>query len=474
MWSRYRDVDTAKRTVHSLHQRLVGGVCLAAKFELGIDKNGHRVVDRNSHHTVRRHVAFRKGSSSSTEPPTVQQMAGVSYTYKSIFCRNIEFPFPSGLYLTRVIQLTNILSLRPRGEQSHLHELLRVVTDYQNDVVVGKSKASGGFAKEVSEGMAMADATERALRMVCGECYSVYTCHRNEVTGQKQQQELQERCTDALRRECVLPVDTSFWTPPPLLYPSSGATTAALCHCTSVKVYVLGDGVTPLSAACIALHLCPYFTAPPVPSSTSEGGEKEHSSRCEWSFVSIDPLLRDIASLRPDFNGGDNCTESNAEVNRQREEGTFQFDLFKGLSQDYELKSDLKDGDLGNVLSVVVACHSHAPLQEFWDRMPCPKIAVTMACCADYCELDTSPMPALHVPPGASCSSNPFDEGGEDLEGTDTKECESTLESICCSGGGALRSSSSATELLCEFDDFEVYSPKRNVKIYYSGYSTAY
>ncbi|KAJ1441768.1 hypothetical protein B484DRAFT_97365 [Ochromonadaceae sp. CCMP2298] len=68
-------------------------------------------------------------------------------------------------------------------------------------------------------------------------------------------------------------------------------------------------------------------------------------------------------------------------------------------------------------LSLVIACHSHAPLQEFWDRLTGAKIAVTMACCASYCELSAEP--------------------------------------------------------LCEFDDFEVYSPKRRVRIYAEQISNA-
>ena len=63
------------------------------------------------------------------------------------------------------------------------------------------------------------------------------------------------------------------------------------------------------------------------------------------------------------------------------------------------------------VLSIVVSCHSHAPLQEFWERVCGPKVAVAMPCCAGFAELQYN-APTL------------------------------------------------------EFADFEVYSPKREVKIY--------
>jgi len=74
------------------------------------------------------------------------------------------------------------------------------------------------------------------------------------------------------------------------------------------------------------------------------------------------------------------------------------------------------------IINMIISCHSHAPLQEFWDRLhsdhihikcKMKKIAITMACCSNYAELNDDILPIL------------------------------------------------------EFDDFEVYSPKRRVKIYY-------
>lgn len=39
------------------------------------------------------------------------------------------------------------------------------------------------------------------------------------------------------------------------------------------------------------------------------------------------------------------------------------------------------NNNVNNNISIVVACHSHAPLQELWDRVPVPKYAVTLPCC---------------------------------------------------------------------------------------------
>ena len=95
------------------------------------------------------------------------------------------------------------------------------------------------------------------------------------------------------------------------------------------------------------------------------------------------------------------------------------FTLFSGLSQDFDLLNTVEDGIdcaiSSRPLSIVIALHSHAPLSEFWTRLGGRKVAITMECCAEYSELHSvGEMPVL------------------------------------------------------EFDDFEVYSPKRTVKIYSS------
>ena len=39
---------------------------------------------------------------------------------------------------------------------------------------------------------------------------------------------------------------------------------------------------------------------------------------------------------------------------------------------------DGREESNGNRLSIVVACHSHAPLKEFWERCPRPRLAIVM------------------------------------------------------------------------------------------------
>ena len=42
-------------------------------------------------------------------------------------------------------------------------------------------------------------------------------------------------------------------------------------------------------------------------------------------------------------------------------------------------------------LSIVAACHSHAPLKEFWNRVPEPKICITLPCCENFSDIGIKP-----------------------------------------------------------------------------------
>lgn len=108
-------------------------------------------------------------------------------------------------------------------------------------------------------------------------------------------------------------------------------------------VYVLGDGKEPIASAALAMHF-------------------------PWNYRSIDPIaacesIRDIP-----------CGE-----------GTAQIEIVRAMSQDVEV-----DSTAG--FSLVIACHSHAPLQEFYDRVPRPKACVAIPCCSKYCEMRETPL----------------------------------------------------------------------------------
>jgi hypothetical protein len=112
-----------------------------------------------------------------------------------------------------------------------------------------------------------------------------------------------------------------------------------------VTCYCLGDGKYPVGAASLALTM---------PAS--------------WEFVSIDPLL----------NGEDVETST---IHRR-------ITIFSGRSQDYNIANNNAYGDgEGARLSIVIACHSHAPLEEFWNRLPLPRLCIAMPCCAQFSDL---------------------------------------------------------------------------------------
>jgi hypothetical protein len=97
--------------------------------------------------------------------------------------------------------------------------------------------------------------------------------------------------------------------------------------CPNTHVYVLGDGKTPMTGAII-------------------------SKQSRFQVTSIDPRL-----AKPHY---DNLPR---------------LKLFKGLSQSFtDIEQDAS-------LSIIVGVHSHAPLKEFWDRVPNPKICVVIPCC---------------------------------------------------------------------------------------------
>lgn len=112
------------------------------KFELGRDEDGKRIVAKNSHNTIIRSVTYRKGYTPAKNETrdmkliieSAQQTA--SYSSKSLFLGNFEFPFPTGLYLSRVVQLTRTVPCD--------NPLLQMITD----PCLGNK-----YSKEISEVM---------------------------------------------------------------------------------------------------------------------------------------------------------------------------------------------------------------------------------------------------------------------------------------------------------------------------------
>lgn len=248
LWAKYDSIATAHETALALHQRLFLGMNLSIRFELGVDEAGKPIVARSNHNTVIRQIKHSEADSASPRH--------ANYTSKSLLVGGTEFPFPSGLYLTRLIALTRTVAATD--------PLLAIITN----TTIAK------YAKEASEAMAMVDAIERAWKLL-----------------------LPQRPVHA-------------------------------------QVFVLGDGKQPFCAAACCLHLP------------------------QWEYHSIDPILEAV-----DVGGYAD-----------------RFHQCKMLSQDFIILPSTHI----DAINIVIACHSHAPLEEFWHRLPSPKIAVAMPCCADY------------------------------------------------------------------------------------------
>ncbi|KAL3928130.1 MAG: hypothetical protein SGBAC_012779 [Bacillariaceae sp.] len=350
LWVRCESIQQAKKVQAILHQQSFKGAVIMCRYELGFDpETGKRRVSRNSIHTTCiRKVQQRRGESNNRNKGVEKiSMVPANYSYKSLSIGETEYPFPSGMYLARLISL---VQKWPNNRTDD--PLIELVSN--NYVPPGakkkKNKNPGSifgnkYPKEITESMAMVDAVERALKLCLG------------------------------RSTCSFQTSSS----------STKTTTT-----TSVRVYCVGDGKYPITAATMALNY-------PYPG---------------WEFVSIDPLLDPI-----ELNGHPHNLVQ-----------------FTGLSQDYILPvlppassqdDDAQSSETEKVehVDIVVACHSHAPLQEFWDRVlerihsnqnggggVCRAVAITMACCANYSDIMQPPS--------------------------------------------------------LVFDDYEVYSPKRQIRIY--------
>ena len=95
-----------------------------------------------------------------------------------------------------------------------------------------------------------------------------------------------------------------------------------------------------------------------------------HFSFKNWTFISIDPLLRQ----QP-----------------YQDVGSHHIIQYAGKSQDYKietLEEEDEEEDKEVSLDIVVCCHSHAPLQEFWNRLTKRRrLAIVMPCCSDFSHL---------------------------------------------------------------------------------------
>ena len=64
IWAKYSSAEISCKSIAQLHQKLLNSCSICARYELGTDKLGKIIVDRNSHNTVIRHIRHPKGFNS--------------------------------------------------------------------------------------------------------------------------------------------------------------------------------------------------------------------------------------------------------------------------------------------------------------------------------------------------------------------------------------------------------------------------
>lgn len=318
VWVKYESISITEKMIMKLHQFYWIGKYLSVKYELGFDNGGKRILGGYIHnnHPLIRHIddSRKKDKPKSRKNDSKKNDFNVTYNNKSISVNNIDYPFPSGLYLTQIISLMSTYS---SIQQQQLNPLLHIVSNQK------LYSSSSVYVKEITEAMSMVNALQRAFTLL--QLSPLY---------------LQTR---------------------------------------TIYIYVLGDGTNSLAAACVSLFH-PNLNA---------------------TIYSIDPILLSTnSSIQLSQDSFNNLYYTSIQD---------KFHIVPMKSEDFIIPHNLNAIDQ---LNIIVACHSHAPLDEFWARLPlvtsncnsspnqqtnCPnisKIAVTMNCCGTYSML-ADPAPLL-------------------------------------------------------------------------------
>ena len=300
VWVKYHTIQAAGKTMlylnqcnHNDQQLISIGCNLSIKYELGMKRDRQRVVstNRNYHHsTIIRHIrtitndiiesthesaivdfntttttdsnmnknnnintvkslvknknskssnsivqcnlCMKDSSSTSKHSGIMIPPSKVTYSSNSLLVNNMEYPFPTGIYLTRVIQLMQRVSSQEKKKNGDDGEdpLLRLITD--------TSIFGNKYNKEISESMSMVDSVYRIIAFM-NQTHSIQSTVLSGNNNNNNNNDcIQRTIIDLEDKERV------------------------------VNVFVLGDGMYPITAACMCLHL------------------PEH-----WIYYSIDPLM---------------------------------------------------------------------------------------------------------------------------------------------------------------------------------------
>ena len=277
----YMEPESATRATKLLHRSKLGKKQVQVRMD-DIEKEQERGRSRLKLAAVR------------SEQQRHAKQDKAYYTGRSVMLTRgmVEYPFPTGLYLTQLLQLFHSSRLPVR------HQVLF-------DILIGsKIRLDSRHAKGITETVAMVYGLKKAIQLI-----------KQDVNMRDVISSSTSKLVKRLRE--VKDLD-------------------ALLH-DNVRVFAVADGVAPYTASAFNLLL---------PDN-------------KWMYYTIDPILSFTQDLWLD------------------EELKKRVQLIKQRTNEFKVpkKNNIEQ------LSVVIACHSHAPLQEFWDRIEAPKIAIVMPCC---------------------------------------------------------------------------------------------
>ena len=330
-WITYETEEIVDRAIIDFHHSSLNGSVISVRREERTTLIKERVAKREATSAcVPRSIKVN----SDGRKNATQRILNVSYTGRGIVVDGTEYPSPQGTYLMKLLKLSSSAQIGNR------QPLMNALLD---------ARHGNKHAKELSESMAMVNAIHRINHFT-----SILT-------------------------------DISL----------------------EVNVFVLADGVMPSTS----ITMCLFFPT--------------------WSYTSIDPILDYDSSVLGCFSSRITCVKALSEnfiISSERGKESLNP---SGCSESTEIDSihstsfgskEIGSCDLpgqsvsdteciarlpgsidsailsscsphGGVVNIVIACHSHAPLQEFWDRVPCPKACVSMPCCGkSWSALDEAPV----------------------------------------------------------------------------------
>ena len=130
-WAKYESAIDAKLSIEKLQSKIVCGCVLCASLEWGVTLGEKRVTDKTTHTAILRGIQRQRGTpkrkfdnqktkeskkkkKEQRQKPKEKEKGDyictidATYSHKSILIGEIKYPFPSGIYLSKLIQKLSI------------------------------------------------------------------------------------------------------------------------------------------------------------------------------------------------------------------------------------------------------------------------------------------------------------------------------------------------------------------------------